>query len=143
MREELRLVLRTPHEVVLAGRVRAARVPTETGHVGLRPGGEPLVLVVEPGLVLLRGTGGLHFAATAGGLLESGREACTLYTPVAVTGFSEDEVLTALDRLLAVPDRELAVRRQLGDLERRIVQELRERPQVMRSRRGDHEPAAE
>ena len=141
MRETLRLVLRTPPEVVCDDLVRAARVPTETGQVGLRPGGEPLVLVVEPGLVLLRADAGLRFAATAGGLLQSGREHCTLYTPVAVVGSSDDEVLAALDRLLAAPDRELAARRQFGELEQRIVQELRQGPRMMRTRRGDHEPA--
>lgn len=142
MREGFRLLLRTPHGNVFDDQVRAARVPTETGQVGLRPGGEPLLLVVEPGLVLLRGDAGLQFAATAGGLLESGRERSTLYTPLAVVGSSADEVLSALDRLLATPDREVAVRRQLGELERRIVQELGQSPRPAGSGRIDHEHAS-
>ena len=60
--------------MVFAQPVRAARVPTESGLVGLRPRGEPTVMAVEPGLVVLRLAEGLRFAATAGGLLESGRE---------------------------------------------------------------------
>jgi F0F1-type ATP synthase epsilon subunit len=142
MPEALRFVLRTPHTVVLDEPVRAVRVPTETGQVGLRPGGEPILLAVEPGLVLLRGAVGLRFVATAGGLLESGRERCTLYTPVAALGASDDEVLAALDRLLAAPDAELAARRQLGELEQRIVQELRERSRTMPMRSGDGAPAS-
>jgi F0F1-type ATP synthase epsilon subunit len=130
MAEGLRFVLRTPHEVVFDDRVRAARVPSETGQVGLRPRGEPLVLVVEPGLVLLRADGIVQFAATAGGLLESGRERCALYTPAAVVGRSEEEVLNALDRLISAPDRELAAHRQLAELEQRILQELRQGPRV-------------
>jgi F0F1-type ATP synthase epsilon subunit len=137
MPEGLRLVLRTPHEVVFDEAVRGARVPTQTGQVGLRPRGEPLVLVVEPGLVLLHDDGIDRFAATAGGLLESGRERCTLYTPAAVVGPSGDEVLEALDRLLSAPDRELAARRQLVELEQRILQELRQGPRGLPSRRDN------
>ena len=137
MPEGIRLVVRTPHQVIFDDRVRGARVPTETGQVGLRPRGEPLVLVIEPGLVLLRGGGGLRFGATVGGLLESSREQCTLYTPAAVVGSSEDEVLSALDRLLSAPDRELVARRQLAELEQRILQELRESPRLRRTR-SDH-----
>lgn len=130
MTELLRLVIATPHAVVLDARVRGARVPTETGLVGLRPGGEPLLLVVEPGLIMLREDGARSYAATAGGLFERSRSQGVLYTPFAVVGKTAEEVLAALDRALATPDGEVALRRQLGELEERIVRRLRERPPV-------------
>jgi len=127
MSARLHLVIRTPHEIVLEGDVNAARVPTATGQVGLRPRREPLLLVVEAGLVIVRtGDGGVRFAATAGGLLEGTREQTVLYTPFAVAGDADAEVLAALDRALAVPDGELAARRRLTELEQRIVKELRQ-----------------
>ena len=131
MADGIRLVIRTPHEVPFDGRVQGIRVPTETGQVGLRPRGEPLVLVVEPGLIVIRVEEALRFAATAGGLLESDQEQCTVYTPFAVTG-SEDEVLAALKRVLETPDTELVARRKLGELEQRIVQELTPSPRTPR-----------
>ncbi|HSB20579.1 MAG TPA: hypothetical protein VLD85_11265 [Anaeromyxobacteraceae bacterium] len=124
MTATLRAMVRTPHEVVLDLNVRSARFPTETGQVGVRPRGEPLVLAVEAGLILFRAEG-TRLAASAGGLLESDRERCTLYTPFAVVG-TEEEVLAALDRALATPDSELAARRSVGELERRILSELRD-----------------
>jgi len=134
MIERLRLVIRTPHEVVVDERVRAARVPTESGQVGLRPRQEPFVLVVEPGLLLLRLDDGVRFAATAGGLLDSARETSTLYTPFAVVGARGDEVLAALERALATPDSELEAHRRLGELEQHIMKELQHRPSVARGR---------
>ncbi len=133
----LRLVIRTPHEVVHDRPLRSVRVPTASGQVGLRPRQEPLVLVVEAGLVLLRGGAGPAFAATAGGLLDGGRERAVLYTPFAVTGARAEDVLAELDRALARPGSELAARRRLGELEQRIVRELHERPRPSpRSGRG-------
>ncbi|MEZ5966017.1 MAG: hypothetical protein R3F56_19430 [Planctomycetota bacterium] len=137
MSPSLRLVIRTPREIVFDRTVRAARVPAESGQVGLRPRQEPLVLVVEPGLLVLRVDGGATFAATAGGLLEGGREAAILYTPFAVVGERDEDVLAALDRALAEPEGELAARRRLGELEQRIVQELRARPPLPRARSAD------
>jgi F0F1-type ATP synthase epsilon subunit len=133
MSELLHLVIRTPHEVVVDARVRAVRVPTETGQVGLRPREEPFAMVVEPGLCVVHGEGS-RFAATAGGLLEGDRETATLYTPFAVAGDRGEDLLAALDRALATPDSELAAHRRLGELEQHIVQELRQRPQVARTR---------
>jgi len=139
MAERFRFVLRTPHEDVFDDHVRGVRVPTETGQAGLRPRGEPVLLVVEPGLLVLHHDAGVRFAATAGGLLESGRRQATLYTPIAVVGPSEDDVLAALNRLLSTPDREVAVRRRLGELERRIVEELRVSPPAPAARRKARE----
>lgn len=136
MAEPLDFTIRTPREVVFAGPVASARVPTETGLVGLRPRGEPVVLAVEPGLVLLRLAAGLHFAATAGGLLESGRRSGTLFTPFAAVGTSGDEMLAALEHMLETPPSELVARRQLGDLEQRILGELKQRPGDAAMRRG-------
>ncbi|MFO0749627.1 MAG: hypothetical protein U1F43_28750 [Myxococcota bacterium] len=139
-----RLVVRvwTPHEAILSEPARSLRVPTETGQVGLRPRGEALVLVVEPGLVVLATDTGPRYVASAGGLLESDGATCTLYTPFAAAG-AADEVLAALERRLATPDSELAARRALGELEQRIVHELRQRqpvaPAPVPARRG-HEP---
>jgi len=134
---ELGFVIRTPHEVLVQAEVLALRVPTETGQVGLRPHEEPFVVVVEPGLLVLRDAARVRFAATAGGLLECDREQALLYTPFAVLGDAEDEVLRALDAALATPSSELEARRRLDEIERRIVQELRHRPAVARTRSGD------
>jgi len=134
MLERLHLVIRTPHGSVLDARVRAARIPTESGRVGLRPRQEPHVLVVQPGLLVVRLEAGVRFAATAGGLLASDREQSLLYTPFAVVGEAVGDVLDALDHALATPDGELAARRRLGELEQRIVHELRQRPPIPRTR---------
>lgn len=129
MPESLQLTIRTPHERVVQQRVAAARVPTETGLVGLRPHQEPLVLAVEPGLIIMRAASGDEsFAATAGGLLESGRGECTLYTPFAVVSDSEEEMRGVLERMLSTPPSELLARRRLEELEQRIVGELTKRP---------------
>jgi F0F1-type ATP synthase epsilon subunit len=136
MSESLQLVIRTPHEVVLDARVRAARVPTPTGHVGLRPGEEPFVVSIEPGLVVTWAADRVSFAASAGGLLDAERSRAVLYTPFAVVGDDGDALLDRLDEALATPDSELAARRRLGELEERIVQELRHRPAVAQVRRA-------
>lgn len=133
MRERLRIVVRTPHAIVVDEPVGSARVPSERGQVGLRPRQEPFVLVVEPGLCVLGGDGAPRFVATAGGLLECDRRSAVLYTPFAVVGMRDDEVLAGLDRALATPDSEIAARRRLGELEQHIVQELRQRPRVGRA----------
>lgn len=125
MPEPLRFVIRTPHEIALDEAVHGARVPTESGQVGLRPREEPLVLVVSPGLILVSRSDGLRFAATVGGLLGAGRRSAVLYTPFAVTGDSETDVLAALDAALRTPDSEILARRRLGELEQHILRELR------------------
>ena len=127
MGETLHVEIRTPHEVVFDGAVRSMRVPVETGQVGLRPKVEPLVLAVEPGLVILRPGDGDRFAATAGGLLMSEPSTTVLYTPFAAVGSSGPEVLDTLERMLETPDSDLAARRELDELERHILRELGER----------------
>jgi F0F1-type ATP synthase epsilon subunit len=128
------LVIRTPHSVTVDAEIRSARVPTESGLVGLRPRTEPFVSAVEPGLVVMRQDGGRRFAATSGGLIEVARERATVYTPFAVAGDSAEEVLAALDRALQAPQGELALRRQLADLEQRILQVAQDRPRAARTR---------
>lgn len=128
MTEPYTCTIRTPQATVFEGAVLGLRVPTETGLVGLRPRGEPLVLAVAPGLVLLRTPVGERFAATAGGLLANDRVSATLMTPFAVVGTSEDEMLAALAEMLASPGSDLVARRQMLELEQRILRELREHP---------------
>lgn len=135
MSEQLRLVIRTPRGAVFDGPVRSVRLPTESGQVGLRARQEPLVLAVEPGLLVLHADTGTHFAATAGGLLEAAREQSNLYTPFAVVGAAGSDVLDALDHALATPGAELAARRRLDEIERRILRQLRRSPQVARTER--------
>jgi len=139
LHDELRFVIRTPHQSVFDDAVRAARVPTETGQVGLRPRGEPMMLAIESGLIVVRLAGETRFAATAGGLLESDRHGCVLYTPFAVVDSSAIGVLEALDQALTTPDSELVARRQLAELEQHILQELRERGRPGQPTRRRHE----
>ncbi len=62
---------------------------------------------------------------TAGGLLLVDADTATLLTPLAVSGDSEQQIASELERLLNEPDSELQVRAALGRLEGRILSELR------------------
>lgn len=141
MADALRMIVLTPHDVAFDGAVASARLPAESGQVGLRPGQEPMLLAVEPGLILLRDDdGGLRLCATAGGLLRAGRVEATLFTPFAVVGDEADAVLTSLKAALAAPDGELAARRRLEELERRILDEVRQWPAGPRGRHSHGQP---
>ncbi|MGE0813345.1 MAG: hypothetical protein AB7O28_21730 [Vicinamibacterales bacterium] len=125
MPDGLRVVVRTPHEVALDVEARSLRVLTESGHVGLRPRMEPVVLAVDAGLVLVRTAAGERFVGTAGGLLTCDGGVVTVYTPLAVTGDSAAEISAALEAALAEPGSDLVLRTALDRLEGRIVAELR------------------
>ncbi len=118
------LDIRTPRQLVATLALRSLRVPTESGQAGVRPRMQACLLALVPGLVLLQAEQGLQFCATAGGLLDVGRDVAKLYTPYAVIGDAPDAVLSALDAALALPSGELADRRRLAELEQRILREL-------------------
>jgi F0F1-type ATP synthase epsilon subunit len=122
--QTLHVTIRTPSETVVDRDVSALRVPTQTGQVGLRPKGEPTVLAVEAGLIVLRLDGGTQFAGTAGGLLHTDGQSASLLTPLAVAGEDVDSVSRQLDALMSTPSEEMEVRRMLGRLETRILREL-------------------
>lgn len=121
----LRFAVRTPREVVLELGAQSLRIPTDTGQVGLRPGCEPNVLAVEPGLVLARTAEGLRFVATAGGLLRCDGHVAVLLTPVAVAGGDARTVRAELDEALAAPRAELELRRAIERLETGMLRGLR------------------
>lgn len=123
---ELQVTIRTPSETVVDEPVVSMRVPTQTGQVGLRPRGEPNVLAVEAGLIVLKTRQGVRYVGTAGGLLNSSRSASTLLTPLAVVGDDVESVSRQLDALLSAPNEEMELRRMLGRLEKRILQELQQ-----------------
>ena len=120
----LHFVIQTPQRIVLEREVASVRVPTETGQVGIRPHGEPSVLAVEPGLIVLRQDDLTCFAGTAGGLLHCDGTVASLLTPVAVIGDALTTVLEDLDRALAAPSTEQETRALLGRLEKNILLEL-------------------
>lgn len=124
----IRFVVRTPHEVVFDAEARSVRVLTETGHVGVRPRTETLVLPVEAGLVLVRMDDHVTFVGSAGGLLSASDGHATLFTPLGVVGTDPLAIRNALDQALAAPDSEFTVRAKLGKLEGRILAELHAQP---------------
>lgn len=124
---QLRLIIRTPHDVLFDAAVRSVRVRTDTGHVGIRRKMEPAVLPIEAGLVIVRTDRGVELVGSAGGLLVwDGREA-TLFTPLGLAGTDPILIQKELDRAFAEPGSELAVRATFSKLERRILTELRQR----------------
>ena len=123
-KQQLHVTIRTPRETVVDQDVASLRVPAQSGQVGLRPRGEPSVLAVEAGLIVLRLAGGMRYAGTAGGLLHTSGAAASLLTPLAVVGDNVESVSRQLDALLSAPSEEMEVRRTLGRLETRILQEL-------------------
>ena len=124
----LDFIVRTPHEVVLEMPVRSLRVLTQTGHVGVRPRMEPMVLAIEAGLVNVGPTNeepAYHqFVGTAGGLLINDGHSVTLLTPLAVAGNDEGEIANELDRAMHQPNSEMEARAALSKLEGHILNEL-------------------
>lgn len=123
---QLQMIVRTPREIVVERFLRALRVPTETGQVGLRARGEPLVLAVEPGLLLMRMEDDYEYVGTAGGLLRCDGVTAKMLTPLAVAGKDERQVMQALEAALAKPNIELEARSTFDQLQHNILQELRQ-----------------
>ncbi len=124
MKQTLHVTIRTPRKTIVEQEVLALRVPTLSGQVGIRPRGEPTVLAIEAGLILISLNSGTLYAGTAGGLLHTSRSAASLLTPLAVVGDDIESVSRQLDQILSEPSDEMDVRRTLGRLEKRILQEL-------------------
>lgn len=124
----LRLIVRTPQGSVCDQPVTSLRVPTDSGHVGLRPRAEATALVLEPGLVLAAAEAGLRFVATAGGLLRWDGTQATLLTPIAVIGSSAAAVRAELDAALQEPSVDRKLRDVLQRLETELLHELRRSP---------------
>ena len=135
----LRFIVRTPHDVVVDTSVSSARVVTETGHVGLRPRMEPIVLAVEAGLVVLHTDHSVRFAGSAGGLLSCDGQQATLFTPLGVLGDDAAAIRRELDHALSEPGAEQKVRSTLDKLEGRILTELRRQPVIRPAATGGHE----
>ena len=121
----LRLIVRTPHAVVIEMEAYSLRVLTETGQVGLRAGAEPSVFAVEPGLLLARTADGLRIVGTAGGLLLWDSHEGNLLTPLAIVGNDRGEIDRKLREQLMEPGEEMQARAQLGQLEERILDQIR------------------
>lgn len=135
--QTLHVTIRTPSATVVDQDVAALRVPTHSGQVGLRPRGEPSVLAVEAGLIVLRLKSGVCYAGSAGGLLHTNGESASLLTPLAVVGDDVESVSRQLDVLLSASSEEMEVRRTLGRLETRILQELRQGEEPTGSAKGN------
>ena len=96
----LKLIVRTPRAVVVETEVRSIRVLTETGHVGLRPKMEPVILTVEPGLALVDRGDSFLYLGTAGGLLKCDGVLATLLTPLAIAAEDQASVMRELQQQL-------------------------------------------
>ena len=134
--QRLRVVIRTPLETIVDRQVIALRVPTETGQVGLRPRGEPSVLPIEPGLIVLRTRDGMGYVGTAGGLLHTNGQSANLLTPLAVVGDGINSVSQNLETALSAPSEEMEVRQTLERLETRILQELQHEDMTTEQAKG-------
>lgn len=119
------MIVRTPREIVLKEEAVSLRVPTETGHVGLRPGAESAVMAVESGIVQMRLQDRVLFAGTPGGLLRWDGATATVLTPLAIVGENAGDIAGQLDKALGAPSAEMAARKALERLEGRIISELR------------------
>ena len=120
----LKLIVRTPREVVVETDARSIRVLTETGHVGLRPKMESVILTVEAGLALVHRENSFLFLGTAGGLLKCDGTVATLLTPLAVAAENQESVMRELQKQLSEPKAELAVRTTINNIQSSILTEI-------------------
>lgn len=116
-REGLHVIVRTPLGVVYDAAVHAIRAEDESGWFGIRPGREPVIAVLPPGLLLLHDDEGEGFVALSGGLLRHDGVRCLVLAREAVVARALEDVA---DRLAA----QLARRRERGGTQRDAVHAL-------------------
>jgi len=121
----LKLIVRTPRELVAELTLQSVRFPTDTGWVGLRRGCEAAVYAIEPGLILAQTPQQMIFLATGGGLLRCEGQVAILLTPVVVSGNDAQQVRTRLERALVEPTADVELRHAIARLETGILHELR------------------
>lgn len=126
MTDRLQLIVRTPQSVVVDTETDSVRVVSETGHVGLRPRMEHVVLAVEPGLVLVHRGESVLFVGTLGGLLTCDGEIVTILTPLAVAEENEEAVMRDLQTQLDQPKTEMEVRNTINGIQKNILNELKD-----------------
>ncbi len=126
MNQSLQLIVKTPQSVVIDTEASSIRVLTETGHVGIRPRMEDVILAIEAGLVIMNRDDTPLFLGTAGGLLTCERSVVTILTPLAVSETSEEAVMRELQNQLERPSAELEVRTTINNIQTGILSELNE-----------------
>ncbi len=134
MKSSLKFIVRTPRQIVVETQARSIRVLTETGHVGLRPKMEAVILTVEPGLVLVQREDSMLFVGTSGGLLKCDGVVATLLTPLAVAAKNQESVMRELQMQLRQPKAELEVRTTINNIQSSILTEITDD----RRRRSNH-----
>jgi F-type H+-transporting ATPase subunit epsilon len=92
----LRLEIRVPEEVVLQADVVSLQAGDATGRFGLRPGHEPFVTVLSPGLIICRAIDGREwYVAADGGVLLLEDDLVSVVTREAVVADRLDAVADA------------------------------------------------
>jgi F0F1-type ATP synthase epsilon subunit len=129
----LKFIVRTPKAIVVETEARSIRVLTETGHVGLRPQMEAVILTIEPGLAFAHRKNSTLFVGTAGGLLKCDGKIATLLTPLGVAAEDQESVMRELQGQLSQPKAELEVRSTINSIQSSILTEITED----RRRRGN------
>lgn len=96
----LRLEVRTPSGIVLSEEVHAITAEDGTGRFGLRPGAEPLLLVLVPSVLTYRSSpgGAERFVAVARGFLQLTQDSVLVSVRTALPCESLEAVREALAR---------------------------------------------
>lgn len=122
----LRLQLSTPTKTVLDLDVRGVTAECPDGRFGVRPGGEPLLATIVPGILTYRGEDDVErFVAVGRGVLRAERDAVRVAVRDAVVadaleGLGEQMI----DRVRTVRDGERAMEEAVRSMMRRFVEGL-------------------
>lgn len=124
----LRLEIRVPDETVLERDVVALQAGDATGRFGIRPGHEPFVTVLTPGIVAFRDVEGREgYAATDGGILLLEANRIVIVSREAVVADRVDRVADAAAEMVGSRwEEERRARLTAEQIATMLLRELRE-----------------
>jgi F0F1-type ATP synthase epsilon subunit len=125
MNRDLRLLVRTPVELLLDVAVRRISAEDLDGWFGIAPGRADVVAVLPPGVLTFVEEATERFLGHAGGLLDLRAGECRVLVGDAALAGSLEEIGGALDKLLAGRSRRRGVHEALSrDLATEILRRL-------------------